>query len=296
MDEMIPRPTDKEISAGIGRDGFLCEELEAYRPTVVALHGAWFDFAHRLNQMALKAWLSHPITDPGKFTDDAEPVSVRLHARAMDSFQGAYLLLQRGMVVEAGTLNRSTYEAAVWLGYLAKSPAEAAEAFRTDDLHGHRGRLTAALKREPDKGTQERARAALAEIDVELKGRGKKLDIETVAERADLGAFYPRLRGLSGTAAHASGASLMQYIQIYTDGTGRHVIGPDIDGIPVQMAHCCQALALATDAFIKLNTDPQHKISLRALVTELGSLIGQLPPAARKTRSPPPKRKRDRSN
>src|SRR5690606_36598191 len=94
-------PTDETVSDDMAIDGFLSPMLHDYIPNIIEAHPAWFDFARRLNRRIVSMWLQHPITTEGLLPLDPEPLAVRLMARAMDSLQGAVLLLERGMTVEA---------------------------------------------------------------------------------------------------------------------------------------------------------------------------------------------------
>jgi hypothetical protein len=268
-----PRTTEEEVKAGLTRDGFLAPELNGFRQVIIESNPLWFDYARRLNRVAVALWLDDPVSEPGVAINSPEPVAVRLFARAMNSFQGAVILLERGMTMEAGGLARAVYETAFWIGYLSKSPAEAIEHFEVDDLTGLRGRLRALSRQHADDpALMATIKVRLREVDALLEGRSKPLRIDEVAERAGFSDFFASHRVLSGMAAHASVASISHYLNIHGDGTAGHAIGPDVAGLPEKITHCCRALLMATDAYARICHGGSPP-ALIALTMEMWSLV-----------------------
>lgn len=244
-------PTDEIVSDDMAIDGFLSPMLHHYIPNIIDAHPAWFDFARRLNRRIVSMWLQHPITTEGLLPLDPEPLAVRLMARAMDSFQGAVLLLERGMTVEAGTLARNVYETGFWLAYIREHPKAATKQFKAEELAAKISRQNAykeMFSRNPER---------LAEIEATLvklrRERGdteiKKLQIPTLAERGKAKDFYIYYKVLCGSSAHASVLSTDHYLNIFDDDTVGHTTGPDIAGIDRKLAFSCHALLLSALAF-----------------------------------------------
>lgn len=89
--------SDAEMVADqMAKDGFLSPLLHDYIPNIVSEHPDWFDYVRRLNAVVMTMWKDHPITTAGQLPMDREPLAVRLLARALSSFQGAILMLERG--------------------------------------------------------------------------------------------------------------------------------------------------------------------------------------------------------
>jgi hypothetical protein len=169
----------------------------------------------------------------------------------MDSFQGAVLLLERGMTVEAGTLARNVYETGFWLAYVREHPKAATKQFKAEELAAKISRQNGYKKMfayNPQR---------LAEIEATLvklrRERGdseiKKLPIPTLAERGKSKEFYIYYKVLCGSSAHASVLSTDHYLNFFDDDTAGHTIGPDIAGIDRKLAFACHAVLLSALAF-----------------------------------------------
>jgi len=244
-------PTDDSVADDMSIDGFLSPLLHDYIPNITASHPWWFEFARRLNRRIISMWLQHPITTEGLLPLDPEPLAVRLMARAMDSFQGAVLLLERGMTLEAGTLARNVYETGFWLAYIREHPKAATKQFKAEEL---------AAKISRQNGYKQMFAynpPRLAEIEATLvklrRERGdseiKKLLIPTLAERGKSKEFYIYYKVLCGSSAHASVLSTDHYLNFFDDDTAGHTIGPDIAGIDRKLAFACHAVLLSALAF-----------------------------------------------
>lgn len=245
-------PTDETVSDEMAIDGFLSPTLHDYIPNIIEAHPAWFDFARRLNRRIVSMWLQHPITTEGLLPLDPEPLAVRLMARAMDSFQGAVLLLERGMTVEAGTLARNVYETGFWLAYIREHPKAATKQFKVEELEAkisrHNG-YKEMFAHNAERLTE--IEATLVKLRRQREGSKKtdKLQIPTLAERGKSKDFYIYYKVLCGSSAHASVLSTDHYLNFFDDETAGHTIGPDIEGIDRKLAFACHAVLLSAIAF-----------------------------------------------
>lgn len=271
-------PTEDSVADGMSIDGFLSPLLHQFIPNIVAAHPEWFDYARRLNAVVMKMWKYHPITAAGQLPMDQEPLAVRLAARSMSSFQGAILMLERGMVIEAGTLARSNYETGFWLSYLRDHPVAAIKHFEIDEIHSAIGRHEGYLKLYADNPERTvSVNAALAKLRAtKNKTTLKKLGMEALAKAGDCGDFYTFYRVLCGTSAHASVRSTDYYLKLFPDQTLGHEFGPDIEGIPQQAAFNCHAMLLCALSFAHI-TEAGDAQALHDLTVEFDKRSQAMP-------------------
>lgn len=96
----------------IQTEGYLSADVHNWTKQHRAEHGPWFDLLDRLNRVVQRVMLETVVP-----TDDNQSMMMLLFfARSVSSFQGASLLVERGMTIEARTLARSTLESAFYLG------------------------------------------------------------------------------------------------------------------------------------------------------------------------------------
>jgi hypothetical protein len=89
--------------------GFLASEAP-WISQIRDQHRAWFDFVSKINRFAMTVLLQEVPKIP------EELYVVTLYARAVTMFQGAVLLVERGMAAESRTLVRGCAETAIALG------------------------------------------------------------------------------------------------------------------------------------------------------------------------------------
>lgn len=93
-------------------DGYLSPDFDRWIAKHHAEHRASFDLAERLNRLCQRAMLAAEVPDG----DLRALLILSLFARALSSYQGAVLMVERGMSVEAQTLARSCLESTFYLG------------------------------------------------------------------------------------------------------------------------------------------------------------------------------------
>lgn len=259
----------KRLEADMNANGFLSPELDHHLSAITDAHPIWFDLATRLNRLAMKVWLEHPIVREGLAVNAKEPVTVRLMARSISGYEGAIILLQRGMTVEAGTLIRSIYETAFWIGYILHHETAALKFFELDELRSKEGRFKAYEKLfSTDAEKLAGVRAELVAIRSQLRGEPKAPSIEDIATRGGVGNHYANYKLLCGTSAHASITSTGHYLEFYEDRTVGHVIGPDIAGTGRMIAFAVHSLIVAFLGFAQaVDSEPFGK-ELEAICKE----------------------------
>lgn len=233
-------------------EGFLSPKLDRFKSALIDAHPDWFDLARRFNTLAMRVWLDHPVTREGLQVNTKEPLVIRLFARAISGYEGAIMLLERGMTVEAGTLIRSIYETGFWIGYILNHEIAALKFFNLDELRGKEGRFRAFEKlfsTDPVKVAQ--IRNTLVKTRAQLRDQPKSPSMESIATMGGVGNHYANYKVLCGSSAHASMSSTGHYLELYDDDTVGHVIGPDIDGTGRMTAFAIHSLIVAFIGFVQ---------------------------------------------
>jgi hypothetical protein len=109
-------------------DGFLSSEMPHWIEKHRDAHSELFLTANKINKAAQQ------LAAQTKFTITAEPTietdALALFMRALSNFQGAYILAERGLEVEAKVLARTCLETAFCLGALANDGYQVIEDMR----------------------------------------------------------------------------------------------------------------------------------------------------------------------
>ena len=96
-------------------EGFRSPDLASWIATTRSRFEDWFDLVDSFNQEAMKILLA---IKPSQ-SENQQLVASLLYRRALQSFQGAVLMAERGMIVDALTLVRSCAETAIAIGSVA---------------------------------------------------------------------------------------------------------------------------------------------------------------------------------
>jgi Family of unknown function (DUF5677) len=259
-----------DLEDGFHRDGFLAAEMSGAIAFIREGHSAEFGFAQRLNQFAHSLYASVAPQVHRRRVKDPVCLGIHFMPRALANFQGAVVLLERGMAMEARTLIRSIYEAGFWMLFLAKKPEEAATRLLDRSLHSQKsvdGIALRYLTLEPDERESLSARYKLG------KKGGKLMDIKDVAEESGYGAFYLFYSELSGGAAHGSLKSLAGYIATDNDGQPiGHQIGPDYDQVSAVAKLAFQALLLCIEGIRQVTDHSAMDVECKALTDEFHAM------------------------
>ncbi len=158
-------------------------------------------------------------------------------ARALSSFQGALLLAERGMTVEALTLARSCLESAFFLGATAADTGFAERLVSSDAAHKKK---VARWLTSPEAAVTELApeqidklRGFLANLK-DAATPAAPLPIKQAADAAQLSDIYETVyRDLSDRAAHPSLNSLLRHIEVDDHGNAVALrFGPETNDLP----------------------------------------------------------------
>ena len=190
----------------------------------------------------------------GAGTRDPLNVCTRLLIRTMSNFQGAIVLIGRGMTVEAQTLVRGCYENAFWVGFFFRDPPEAGSAFELDEIKSQIGRRDALVRIADSVGDQtmhDRIRQLVGGAQPKPAGRAPSL--EELAILAGMHAHYAFYRQLSADSAHPSLHSIDRYLDKNVDGDWvGFVLGPDNVGVHDALSLACHSMVTALAGFGQL--------------------------------------------
>lgn len=194
---------------------------------------ALFDHAAQLRDLALE--LAQEISRAA--TSDQEVTLTALFLRAISSFEGVFLLSERGMLVEARTIARNVFETAFYLGALVEDPGFV-ERLVADNAK-HRKALATELINDKAHADVIGADALgmlqrfLNDLDASDQELGKIVS-EQAARQSGMASLYSFFRDLSADA-HPTVQSL-----------GRYTVGtPDMNGFCLQPDDECAHQALA---------------------------------------------------
>jgi hypothetical protein len=223
--------------------GFLSPDIEHWIKKHRAENRAWFDLAEDLNRVACPL-LPKLVVPPG---DNQMFLAAVLFIRGLSNFQGAILLVERGMSAEARTLTRGSFESAFCLGAVCKDPAFADKFIRDDAAR--RRKMATALLSLPDDGSSGLEPAHREKLERFLERQaasGIQSEPLIVAEAATVagvaGVYDMFYRGLSNDAAHVSVTALNRHVQANAKGevTGLK-FSPDVSDIVDSLGAACTA-------------------------------------------------------
>lgn len=235
--------TEEAAVATLKTDGMLAPVVAEFVPTFRARFSAWFDYATRLNQLGMRAMNDNVVQLNGRDIRDPISLSLRLMARAAHAFGASILLAERGLTIESNSISRSIYETGFWLGYLARSPLDAARDFMTEEMQSQLGRDRAAreaMAHEP---------RAIAELDNQIAhtleakaGRPAAPAISAIAALGGCRDHYAFYKVLCGVSAHPTLSSTQGYLSAQEEaGFYGFAFGPDEMGIGKAVAYACHA-------------------------------------------------------
>jgi hypothetical protein len=214
-------------------DGYLSPDLAKWITKHRTEHTSAFALVDRLSRVAQEVMLGAEVPKG----DNRALLILLFFARSLSSFQGAVLLAERGMTVEAQTLARSCLESAFFLA-AAAADADFADRLVSSDA-AHKKEVVRWLT-SPE--------AAVTELPPEqldrLRGfldnlknaapRATPLSIKQAADVAHLSDIYETVyRDLSDRAAHPSLNSLLRHIEVDDHGNAVTLrFGPETKDLP----------------------------------------------------------------
>lgn len=258
-----------DLESAFRRDGFLAEEMSGAVAFIKRGYELEFKYARRLNRLAQALYGAVAPMIHHRRIKDPICLGVQFMPRALSNFQGAAILLERGMLVEARTLIRSVFEVAFWILYLAKKPDDAVEHLMSRSLHSQRavdGVALRYLNLDDDDRAQLKARHRMAKTKA-----GKVMEVQDIADASGYGEFYLHYSELSGGAAHGSLKSIGGYLAVDHEGTpSGHQIGPEYEQVGTVAKLSFQAMLLCIEGMRLLTDHTALDEEYKCLIEEFG--------------------------
>lgn len=209
--------------------GFLGDDVAQFRVNVRAAHAATFDLADKLNLLAMRMLWELPLDN----LDEPRAYAVMCYARAVQNYQTAILMCERGALVEARTLIRAMAET-VFLAWGFYKKQDMLERLIEDNAKHRKGDAKALLELGQRRGHDvQRFEQALAQISVEYPQGPRWLNWAGLASEVGLDTlFYLAYRQTSGDAAHATLHALHRHAEIGDKGDlHSFIFNPTAEGV-----------------------------------------------------------------
>ena len=280
-------------------DGFFSPEIDRFREAVRPTEPfkSWFDYALALNRIGfdLLRQASSPATDPRLFAMHANFV------RAHQSFQGALVLAERGLIPDTRTLVRSGVESAIALHALANDIGFIDKMIEAHHLHQRKvarivldtpaylenyspeevAEMHAAIAG-ADALEAKLAAAAIAAANAE-GAAPKKRKLQGIEWAATAMKYCPDLyqllyRTMSSDGTHATINSLDRFVE--TDATGRITafkVAPDTTGLVEAVSAACLLFIWAAEPFAVAFDRPDVSAELSNRIQHFAQLPGAFP-------------------
>jgi hypothetical protein len=140
--------------------------------------------------------------------------------RSVNQFAALRLLVENGFIVEARTMIRCCYENLFWLGGIKEKGLEFLKQMEAAHIQSSRALGNDLLKWWKSQGDFEDTSEKVETFIESMKGKpSSKINNETEARDAGLGAAYVVYRALSNDAAHPSAKSLSRHVRHEPDGS-----------------------------------------------------------------------------
>lgn len=194
----------------LASEGYLSSDIAGWIAKHRSENPLHFGLADRLNRVCQRVMLACWVPD----NDNQRLVALLLLARALSSFQGGVLMIERGMSIEALTLARSCLESSFFLAALVRNPAALIERMISSDAKQKRKTATwlsspaAALAELPPEQVQK-----LLGLLTQPAPSTPELTIQWAAREAEMLEIYETIyRDFCDRAAHPSLNSLHRHV------------------------------------------------------------------------------------
>lgn len=229
-------------------DGYLALDMTHWIEKHRTENKAWFSLAEEINRFAQEQMLKLDIHNK----DYQELLVAAGFLRALSSFQGAVLMLERGMIFEAGTLLRAEIEAMFVVAAAAKEREFAHRYILSDGAHKLR-LMKNLLKSNGEIKEIVDASTSWEEVETlrdQLKaGNINDIQIKDIAAAAGYSNWYTVVYTyLSQMAAHPTPLSLDNYLLAPDGETVQEFLwGPDVYGIGCILSSGVESLVVVLE-------------------------------------------------
>lgn len=212
---------------------------------------------------------------------------ISLFLRALSAFSSTVILLEKGLLEDAGTVIRSAIESTIYL----KAAVVEENFLKEIDAANQNTRLKLAnIALQKEEGgieltseSEPRLQAIKIELD-SLKQQGllKDIDVRSVAAKTGLlGIYNTGYRLYSNTNAHPSASSLKRYLKFNSDGSLQSALWrPESDDLDSYMYSICACIAVCFTTMTELfELDKEIECNLQA---RLDTAISNIKSGAKK--------------
>ncbi len=195
--------------------GFLGDELSQFGANVRAAYAPAFGLADTVNKLAMRLLWALPLDS----LDEPKAYAVTCFARAVESYQCAILMCERGAVVEARTLMRTMAET-VFLAYAFKRKQGMVDLLVEDSARHRKGyaneMIVVGQRRGLDVTQYEQE---LAKIGAKYPNGPRSIKWASLSNEVGLHTLYQlAYRQTSGDAAHATLDALNRHVKVDAQG------------------------------------------------------------------------------
>jgi hypothetical protein len=181
---------------------------------------AWQAYVRRLYDVGVQIVAEADKMTVGADVRDPKVLALALLSRTLSNFNGAAMMIEAGLIVEARTLTRCCFENLLWLAELAARRAEFVEEMVRDDVASQQGRGKMALswsERLEESAPYEKGLRERLERLKEKYPKSKPIKFSDLGQESGVDQSYMWYRLLSADAAHPSLTSLARYFERQPD-------------------------------------------------------------------------------
>lgn len=259
--------------------GYLAPLMGEIIKVIRASNNDLFQIAETANAIAQAMYIDGTLLLKGRDTKEPLCLALQMAPRALGAYQGALLLAERGMYIEALTLARTIFEVGFWVGYIHENPSEAVPQLFADTLKGEISLLKAMIEAvaatDPDLVAECEKR--LADTTAErAKYPAHVLTLKDVAARSGFSQSYAQYKELCGAAAHNSLKSILPYLSRGEGTFSGHIIGPDEQQVPRALAYALSGLITVIEGIRRVTNNAEHDARFEALLRRYADALDVL--------------------
>jgi hypothetical protein len=182
--------------------------------TPVDKKAKWLRYCRQLYDAGLRIISESDFMTIGSGVKDPKVLALALVCRTLSNFNGAVMMIEAGLIVEARTLTRSCFENLLWLAELVDRRDEFVAEMVRDEVASQQGRSKIALswaeRLEGDTDYNQPLRKRLDDLAAKYPG-AKAIRFSDLGKGNNVNDSYAWFKILSADAAHPSLASLSRY-------------------------------------------------------------------------------------